>query len=95
MCVWREGDVLANESAQVDAGAGKEILRGKTTERCRDQGHTSQVPAHVARNVLRVLRTHFITACEGFTHRSHVLFLTQEASPFEGVTDFLKTHFLP
>ena len=47
-CVWREGEVLANESSQMDAEAGKDILRGVTTERSRDQGQVNQLLAQVA-----------------------------------------------
>ena len=47
-CIWREGEVLVNESSQVDAEAGKEILRGVTTERSQDQGQVNWLLAQVA-----------------------------------------------
>ena len=40
--------MLANESSQMDAEAGKDILRGVTTERSRDQGQVNQLLAQVA-----------------------------------------------
>ena len=40
--------MLANESSQMDAEAGKDILRGVTAERSRDQGQVNQLLAQVA-----------------------------------------------
>ena len=40
--------MLVNESSQVDAEAGKDILRGVTAERSQDQGQVNWLLAQVA-----------------------------------------------
>lgn len=40
--------MLVDESSQVDAEAGKEMLRGVTAERSRDQGQVNRLLAQVA-----------------------------------------------